>query len=83
TIGFTPKTYKEETKGRGTEPKKRWLNFVLDSLNRKWHNNTFSKLTKRQKDLENFCLYINFKSTQLLNDTVTKLLLTRKHDTHR
>ena len=37
TIHFTPKTYKEETEGKGTEPKTRGLNLVLDSFDRKWH----------------------------------------------
>jgi hypothetical protein len=62
TIRFTPKTYKEETEGKGTEPKKRGLNLVLYSLDRKWHiklifqgklqsaeNNAFAKVTKRRK----------------------------------
>ncbi|KAH8586633.1 kinase-like domain-containing protein [Bisporella sp. PMI_857] len=94
-ICFAPKTYGEETEGRGLEPKKRWLTFVLDSFDRKWHvkltfqgilqlpqNNTFAKVTKRRKDLENLCLCIDFQAIQLLNDTVTELLLTREHDTH-
>jgi hypothetical protein len=94
-IFFSPKTYKEETEGRGSEPKKRGLNFVLDSLDRKWHvkltfqgilqsaqNNTFAKVTKRRKDLEDLCLCVDFQSTQLLDDTVTELLLTREHDTY-
>jgi hypothetical protein len=34
-IYFTPKTYKEETKGKGTEPKIRGLNLVLYSPDRK------------------------------------------------
>ncbi|KAH8588019.1 kinase-like domain-containing protein [Bisporella sp. PMI_857] len=96
TICFTPRTYKEETESKGTEPKKRWLNLVLSSLNRKWHiklifqgklqsaqNNSFAKVTKRRKDLENLCLCINFESIQLLDDTVTELLLSREQDTHR
>lgn len=95
-IYFPPKTYKEETEGKGTEPKKRWLNFVLHSLDRKWHvkltfqgilqsdqNNTFAKVTKRRKDLENLCLCIDFESTQLLDNTVTEILLTRGHDMPR
>lgn len=95
-IYFSPKTYKEVTEERGSEPKKRWLNFVVDSLDRKWHvkltfqgvlqsaqNNTFAKVTKRRKDLENLCLCIDFQATQLLDNTVTELLLTREHDTHR
>ncbi|KAF2185350.1 hypothetical protein K469DRAFT_456287, partial [Zopfia rhizophila CBS 207.26] len=81
---------------KGTEPKKRWLSFVLYSLDRKWHvklifqsnlqsaqNNTFAKVTKRRNDLENLCLCIDFDSTQLLDDTVTEFLLTRQQDTHR
>ena len=82
--------------GKGTEPKKRWLNLVLCSLERKWHiklifqgklqsaqNNAFAKVTKHRKDLENLCLCINFESIQLLDDTVTEFLLTREQDTHR
>jgi hypothetical protein len=78
-ICFPPKAYKEETEGKGSEPKKRWLNFVLHSLDRKWHvkltfqgilqsahTNTFAKMPKRRKDLENLCLCIDFKSIQLL-----------------
>ena len=85
TISFTPKTYKEESEGRGTEPKKRWLTFTLYSLDRKWHvkltfqgnlrsaqNNTFAKVTKRRKDLENLCLCIDFDFIQLLDNTVTE-----------
>lgn len=45
-------------------------------------NNTFAKVTKRRKDLENLCLCIDFQAIQLLDDTVTELLLTREHDTH-
>jgi hypothetical protein len=93
-IYFSTKTYKEETEGKGSQPKKRGLNFVLDSLNRKWHikltfqgvlhtspNNTFAKVTKRRKDLENLCLCIDYQSTKLLDDTVTELVLTREHNT--
>ena len=95
TIHFIPRTYKEEIEGKGTEPKRRWLNFVLSSLNYKWHiklifqgklqsaqNNTFAKVTKLRKDLENLCLCINFESVQLLDDTVTELLLLYEQDTH-
>ena len=94
-IYFSPKTYKEVTEERGSEPKQRWLNFVVDSPDRKWHvklifqgvlqsaqHNTFAKVTKRRKDLENLCLCIDFQAAQLLNDTVTELLLSREHDTH-
>jgi serine/threonine protein kinase len=93
TIHFTPKTYKEETEGKGTEPKTRGLNLVVDSPDRKWHvkltfqgklqsaqSRTFAKVTKRRKDLENLFLCIDFDPTQLLADTVTELLLTRRQD---
>jgi hypothetical protein len=90
TIHFTPKTYKEETKGKGTEPKTRGLNLIIDFPDRKWHvkltfqgklqsaqSRTFAKVTKRRKDLENLFLCIDFDPIQLLADTVTELLLTR------
>jgi hypothetical protein len=95
TIHFTPKTYKEETERKGTEPKKRGLNLVLHSSDRKWHvkltfqgrlqpaqSRTFAKVTKRRKDLENLFLCIDFDPSQLLADTVTELLLTRQQDAH-
>lgn len=95
TIHFTPKTYKEETEGKGTEPKTRGLNLVLHSPNHKWHvkltfqgklqsaqSRTFAKVTKRRKDLENLFLCIDFDPTELLADTVTELLLTRQQDAH-
>lgn len=72
------------------------MNFVLHSLDRKWHvkltfqgvlrsvkDYAFAKVEKRLEDLENLCLCIDFESTPLLDDTVTELLLTREHDTHR
>lgn len=40
----------------------------------------FAKVTKRRNDLENLCLCIDFDSIQLLNDTVTELIVTRQHD---
>jgi hypothetical protein len=93
-ICFSPKTYKEETEGKGSQPKRRGLNFVLDSFDRKWYikltfqgvlyispKNTFAKVTKRRKDLENLCLCIDFQSIKLLDDTVTELLLTREQNT--
>ncbi|PMD66897.1 uncharacterized protein K444DRAFT_605883 [Hyaloscypha bicolor E] len=95
TIHFTPKTYKEETEGKGIEPKTRGLNLVLYSPNRKWHvkltfqgklqsaqSRTFAKVTKRRKDLENLCLCIDFDLIQLLANTITELLLIRQQDTH-
>lgn len=91
TVRFTPKRYKEEIEGKGTEPKIRGLNLVLHSPNRKWHvkltfqgklqsaqNKAFAKVTKRRKDLENLFLCIDFDPTHLLADTVTELLLTRQ-----
>ncbi|TAQ84557.1 hypothetical protein B7494_g7119 [Chlorociboria aeruginascens] len=81
-INLTPKTYKEEIEGRGTEPRKRGLSFVLHCLDRKWHvkltfygklqsakSSAFAKVAKRRKDLENLCLCIDFDPPQLLNDT--------------
>jgi serine/threonine protein kinase len=95
TIHFTPKTYKEETEGKGIEPKTRGLYLVLHSPNRKWHvkltfqgklqsarSGTFAKVTKRRKDLENLFLCIDLGPAQLLADTVTELLLTRQQDAH-
>src|SRR4051794_10055347 len=89
TIHLTPKTYKEKTEGKETEPKTRKLNLVLHSPDRKWHVNltfqgqlqsaqsrTFAKVTKCRKDLENLFLCIDFDPTQLLADTITELLLT-------
>jgi hypothetical protein len=91
TIHFTLKTYKEETEGKGTEPKTRGLNLILHSRNCKWHikltfqgkhqsaqSRTFTKVTKRRKDLENLFLYIDLDPIQLLTNTVTELLLTRQ-----
>jgi hypothetical protein len=95
TIRFTPKTYKEETEEKGTEPKTRGLNLVLHSPDRKWHvkltfqgklqsaqSKSFAKVTKRRTDLENLLLCIDFDPTQLLADTVTELLLTLQGDAH-
>lgn len=93
TICFTPQTYDEDFAGKEMEPRKRYLEFVLHSLDRKWHvkfifqgnlqsaqDITFAKVSKRQKDLENLCLCIDFDSTPLFDDTVTELLLTLTHD---
>ncbi len=95
TVHFTPKTYKEEVEKKGTEPKIRGLNLVLHSPDRKWHvkltfqgrlqpaqNKTSAIVTKRRKDLENLFLCIDFDPTQLLDDTVTELLLTRQQQVH-
>ena len=45
-------------------------------------NNSFAKVAKCRKDLENLCLCIDFDPPQLLNDTATELLLSREHETH-
>ena len=94
-VHFTPKTYKEETEGKGTEPKKRGLNLVLHSPEQKWHvkltfegklqlgqSKTFAKVTKRRQDLENLGLCIDLDPSQLLDDTVTELLLMRQPHAH-
>lgn len=93
TIVFTPRTYKEEIWERGTEPQSRSLNFVLHFSHLQWHvkvtfrgtlqsaqTAAFAKVTKRRNDLENLCLCIDFDFIQLLDDTVTELIVTRQHD---
>ena len=94
TIHLTPKTYTEETEARGTEPRKRGLRFVLHCSDRMWHlkltfhgkvqsakSSAFAKAAKRRRDLENLCSCIDFDLSQLLNDTVTELLLSRECET--
>ncbi|KAH6714683.1 hypothetical protein BKA61DRAFT_575401 [Leptodontidium sp. MPI-SDFR-AT-0119] len=44
-------------------------------------NSAFAKAAKRRKDLENLCLCIDFDLSQLLDDTVTELLLSREYET--
>ncbi|KAH7317279.1 hypothetical protein BKA65DRAFT_542001 [Rhexocercosporidium sp. MPI-PUGE-AT-0058] len=41
---------------------------------------TFAKVTKRREDLKNLCFCIDFGLIQLLDDTVTKLIVARQHD---
>ncbi|XMA16588.1 hypothetical protein WAI453_009379 [Rhynchosporium graminicola] len=93
-ISLTRKTYTEETEARGAEPRKRWLRFVLRCSDRTWHlkltfqgklqsakNSAFAQPTQRRKNLESLCLCIDFDLSQLLDDTVTELLLSRKCET--
>ncbi|KAF4637061.1 hypothetical protein G7Y89_g1014 [Cudoniella acicularis] len=92
TIDFTPRTYKENKRKGGTEPKNRSQSFVLYSTY-KWHvkvtfqgtlqstqTATFASITKRQEDLKNLCLCIDLDQIQLLDDTVTELIVMRQDD---
>lgn len=93
TIEFTPRTYKEGIRKRGTEPGSRSLSFVFHLSHLKWHvkltfrgtlqsaqTAAFAGVMKRRADLENLCLCIEFDFIQLLNDTVTELIVTHHHD---
>ncbi|KAF4629718.1 hypothetical protein G7Y89_g8428 [Cudoniella acicularis] len=93
TINFTPRTYKEEIRRRGTEPQSRSLSFVLHFSHLKWHvkatfqgtlqsakTATFARVTKRREDLKNLCSCIDFGLIQVLDDTVTELIVTCQHD---
>jgi hypothetical protein len=92
-IDFTPRTYKENKRKRGTEPEHRSQNFVLHSASLKWHvkvtfqgtlqsvqTATFASITKRREDLENLFLCIDLNHLQLLDDTVTELIIMRQDD---
>lgn len=95
TIHFTRNQYVEDVRGKHVEPVKRGLSFVLYRLDRKWHikltyrgnvksaeDHAFAERPQRQKDFENVCLCIDFDQYQLLDNTVTELLLSQKNETH-
>jgi serine/threonine protein kinase len=91
TIEFTPDSYIENVRKIGTEPQKRTLSFVSRLSCSKWHAKitfegtlqsaqstaTFAKAQKRREDLESLCGHIDFGDIQLLDNTVTELVVTR------
>lgn len=91
-IEFLPRTY-DETGAKGMEPRKRWLNLVVQSSHSRWHikvtfcgsiqngqNSIYIKRPKRRKDLQDLCGCIDFQQIRLLDDTVTEVILTRARD---
>ncbi|KAH8586149.1 hypothetical protein B0O99DRAFT_656987 [Bisporella sp. PMI_857] len=75
------------------EPESRSLKFVYYSSQLKWHvkvtfkgtfqsaqTSNFARKPERRKHLMNFCLCIDFNSINLLNDTVTELIITHQQD---
>ncbi|KAF2191720.1 kinase-like protein [Zopfia rhizophila CBS 207.26] len=92
-INWTCHDYDEIKWKRGQEPRKRRLRVVARFARSQWHITIAfegslhsdrvarAKIEKRRQDLENLCLCLDFDHLQLLDDTVTELLIKREHDT--
>lgn len=84
--------YDENRWAKGEEPRRRQLRVVASSFRSRWHVTlTFAgslhpdkavraNRKKRRQDVENLCSCLDFNSLSLLDDTVTELRLTRRHD---
>ncbi|KAI0873314.1 kinase-like domain-containing protein [Hypoxylon argillaceum] len=91
-IEFVRKGY-EEIGAQEAEPTERWERLVVRLSCSKWHiritfhgtlqssAGAFPKWLKRRDDLRDLCLCIDFKQLQLLDNTVTELLITHSSDT--
>ncbi|KAF2195587.1 hypothetical protein K469DRAFT_734155 [Zopfia rhizophila CBS 207.26] len=92
-IDWTCHNYEEIKWKPGQEPRKRWLRVVARFARSEWHVTiTFegslhsdkvarTKKEKRRQDLADLCLCLDFDHLQLLDDTVTELLIKHEHDT--
>ncbi|KAL2191829.1 kinase-like protein [Thermothelomyces heterothallicus CBS 203.75] len=83
-IEFLPRTYGENA----VQPRKRWLKLILRSSRSQWHlkvsfhgtiqddqHPIFGKKLKRRNDLQDLCRCIDFRRIQLLDNTVTEVIL--------
>ncbi|OAF60325.1 hypothetical protein VC83_03529 [Pseudogymnoascus destructans] len=88
-VDFIPRTYEEDIRKRGVEPAARSLRLVYHSAHREWHvkvtfkgtlqavqTSTFASKPERRTQLVNLCLCIDFDRLELLDDTVTELIIT-------
>ena len=77
-------SYKEE-EARESEPEKRSVGLILETSRCRWHvtvafripRTRTIKKRKRQEDLKNLCCCIDYDHIQLLDNTVTELLISR------
>ncbi|GAB1319401.1 hypothetical protein MFIFM68171_09611 [Madurella fahalii] len=88
-IEFLPRTYDQNW----DRPRKRWIKLILRSSRSTWHvkvsvhgtiaddqHPIFGKRQKRRKDLHDLCRHIDFRRIQLLDDTVTEVILSLDSD---
>jgi len=92
-ISWTSNTYHEDHWKPGEEPRRRRLPVIARSSRLQWHiavtfegslhSDRISRanITQRREDFEDLCSSLDFKNLQLLDDTVTELLIKRKYDT--
>lgn len=92
-VNWTRLAYDEANWKPGDEPRRRRLRVVARFARSQWHIIiTFegslhpdrvarANVQKRRQDLEDFCSCLDFDRLQLLNDTVTELLIRREDDT--
>ncbi|KAK3332877.1 kinase-like domain-containing protein [Cercophora scortea] len=95
TISFPRRSYDEAASSKGPEPLRRWVGLIVQhsSCPSKWHvrvayhgalqsssSPTPTRRPNRRRDLEDLCMCIDFQKIQLLDDTVTELVLARHHD---
>jgi hypothetical protein len=84
--------YREIKWTRGEEPRKRSLHLIASCAQSQWHVTvTFegslhpdriarADVKTRRQDLQNLCLCLDFNRLQLVDNTVTELLIKREHD---
>jgi hypothetical protein len=84
--------YREIKWKRGDEPRKRSHHLIASSAQSQWHITvTFegslhpdriarADFKTRRQDLQNLCLCLDFDGIQLVDNTVTELLIKREHD---
>lgn len=92
-VNWTCHAYDEIKWKPGQEPRKRRLRVVARSARSQWyitiafegslHSDRVARanVKKRRQDLQDLCLCLDFDHLQLLDDTVTELLIKREHDT--
>ncbi|KAF2761255.1 kinase-like protein [Pseudovirgaria hyperparasitica] len=92
-ISWTRRAYHEDHWKPSEEPRRRRLPIIAHSSHMQWHiaitfegslhSDRISRanITQRREDFEDLCSCLDFENLQLLDDTVTELLIKRKDDT--